>query len=256
MTNLHSSNAIFFNTAHTSWSTTLLSPTHPEIFVKGNNITDVRVYVLNITTASYIPPVQDSSGILINNSSIIINGVDLASFCYMSTAIVNTVDSNPSLISSSVQFVNADLTGSSLRIFPIGSDYKITKSNHAIFDSSLGAQKVFFKSIVVANVPSASLSFNAGNYDYLLSSSIASGDTFLVTLTVDNGTTVNGPSFIMSYNEGDQLWVFQFNHPSIGGGDRLICLNGGLYLRRNVTYVGQGGSITANALTARVTILE
>ena len=254
MTNLYSSNAIFFNSAHTSWSKTLLSYTHPQPFIKATGVTGIRVYVLNINTTQYLPPSQDSSGIYISGDSITINSVDLLNFPYMSTAVMNNVDSNPSLISGSVQFINSDLTGSSLELSSENSNYKIKKNGHDIFNSSLGSKKVFFKTIETCNVPSATFSFNT-TYDYLLSSSMSAGDIFLVTITVDNSSTVNGPSFIMSQTDGDEIWTFQFSHPSLGGGDKLLCMNGGLYFRRLVTYPGSG-TIAGNALTVRVTILQ
>ena len=111
--------------------------------IQGSGKRGIKVVVLNVTrTGVYIPPVFTSTDILVKGSGILVKGIDLLNYKYISPAVVNSSDFVFSNTNSSFQLVNS-VPGSSLGLVSNSSKTEISIDGKIIFSSLYAKRAVY-----------------------------------------------------------------------------------------------------------------
>lgn len=127
--------------------------THRYKKIQGSGKRNIKLVVLDISVdGTYIQPSFSGDFVHVNNQHILVKGVDLLNYRYISPTTVNATDMTFSDGISSYQLVNS-VKGNSLSLLTEANEVTIAIDNVPIFDTTKNLGNIFFKSATFYSKP-------------------------------------------------------------------------------------------------------
>lgn len=114
------------------------------VYTMNGSYSTVRCFAFkNIVNKVYVPKSPSNHSVLIKNSGIIVNGINLIDYGYVNKGQINNVDKVANIPGQTVQFINSGASGS-LSIMSNQTKTEILKGDKALF-STLGEGKIAYR---------------------------------------------------------------------------------------------------------------
>lgn len=122
------------------------------VYTMSGSYSTVRCFAFsNIVNRAYVPKVPSNYSVLLKNSGIIVNGINLLNYSYVNKGVINNTDKSAAIPGQTVQFINSNTTGE-LSVISSSVKTEILKGGKALF-STLGDGKVIYKGMASTSFP-------------------------------------------------------------------------------------------------------
>lgn len=222
--------------------------------IQGQGKRNIKIIVLNVTSAGvYIPPVFTTNSILVKDSGIMVKGINMLGYKYISPSPVNATDFTFSNSIANFQLVNS-IAGSTFNLLANSSKTEISIDGKVIF-SSLSSKRAIYGSIShfsakyysdpnnapppVYEEPST---YGTRTYYKLSNETFQNGESFLFQFGMPKDSshyysTLYFGSGLLTYAEGYLFSLFSWNTaPAVVTAWNVYGYRGLLCMTREIVY--------------------
>lgn len=240
------------STSKSAGKSSYIDAQHPYMFIAISSISSCTIMVLNVSIPDgYIPPTVDASaGIYIARSQILVNGIDLLQFKYVSNVTINSVDTVVSTVGGTLQLINSASLNGPVLLSSNASETRIANGGNSMFTSLYGSSKLLFNSHINILLPAVDI----------IGGSIK--DVLLTTLSINslcccfsNPKGGNLPSLPVYYT-GTEIKVTLYSGDILGQTMILsfIFNTSGITYRYDLSAISSDTTISFNSITTMLTI--
>ena len=191
------------------------------------NTSNIKLIVTNYSWEGTLFNYKTSNAISVSASGLIIGGIDITNYPYISRHIINSVDSSINLNGDMFQLVNTNSSGN----FSISSSPNITLSiNNKVIATSLVSNNLCLKSLQPSTVY---YDLDVGTTKAIVSGFNLSTKSIVVlsfttALVLSTGVRIYS-NYLLSYSEGKVKSIRLTSTASVD----IVCSSGNVYLRFN-----------------------
>lgn len=250
--------AFMYFTANTSKGankSNYIDESHPYMFIPISSLTSCKILVLNVGIDSgYLSPTTDNAaGIRVVNGALMVRGIDLLRFKYISNITINGVDTIVNTVGGALQLINSN-TGTSgpVGLYSTSAEAKITNNGVTIFTSMYSAAKLLYKSTIRTVLPAISLSGGTVK-NVLLTSDVSAR----LVGCFANPTGGNLPCLPVYYDGNDTIVTLHYGN--VLGTPLILSFvfsSSGIHYRYDLSNIPSGTTISFNPITTLLVTFE
>jgi hypothetical protein len=229
----------------------------------GEDFTTVDFYTVNMYNGLVTSPSDGSSDIRLNGDDLVINGVDLADFTYMSENQINQVDDIVDVSGTDIQFVGNNIVGTGMEIKSNSLKSEVKKSGVPLFTTDslgylqfLGERETLSVPALINNLGDNYFSKTISSYgDYLLISIYYTGSGGILPSDLNKVRTFR---IVSSTNLPEtpisSYYYSPYNGAAVQSSIYITVLNGVVTVR--VYNRGAGFSVNSPAFDVNIHVLR